>query len=559
MARKKFYIDKTDKPQAVNKNIWNVALYVRLSREDGDKRESNSVVNQKKLLNYYVENHEELLSSSFFIDENYTGTNFDRPGFQRMLKDVKSGDINCIIVKDLSRLAREYIGAGHYLENVLPKHNCRFISILDDVDTKTNPDSVTDLMVRIKSLLHDYNSQRISINVRATKDAQRREGKYITPLAPFGYKKDPNNKHKLIIDITAKPIIENIYYWYLSGMGNIRIAQKLNELGIATRSQYRKTGNLYNTMFAEYSWRPKAIQKILTNKVYIGAVDQRRVTTRNYKNRTRIVLDDKDHFIVYDMHEPIISRDKFNRVQKKRETLCAKTSRHENKLYTLSGLLKCRDCGYAMLRNQTLMKSRWYVYYKCRSYNQRGTTVCSHNHSMREEEIIAATLAAINIQIQSLIDIKELITQINFQRQIDNKRNRSIIDFDRMIDKKKKKIRQVKNLKVSCYSDWKEGNVDKDDYLLLKDKYDDSLEKLQNEIIVLNEEKKLQDTIKNCEFDWIDNIIKNGEIKTLTREIAISLIDTIHVDQNKQLDIDFKFTNEYEKLKDYIYSSASAV
>lgn len=559
MARKKFYIDKIEIPQAENKNIWNVALYVRLSREDGDKRESDSVVNQKKLLNYYVENHEELLSSSFYIDENYTGTNFDRPGFQRMIKDVKNGDINCIIVKDLSRFAREYIGAGNYLENVLPKYNCRFISILDDVDTKSNPDSVTDLMVRIKSLLHDYNSQRISINVRATKDSQRREGKYISPLAPFGYNKDPDNKHKLIIDQTAKSIIENIYDWYLSGMGDIRIAQKLNELGIATRAQYRKTGNLYNTMFADYSWRPNAIQGILTNKVYIGAVDQRRETTRNYKNRTRIILDDKDHFIVYDMHEPIINRKKFDRVQNKRKTLCAKTSRHENKLYTLSGLLKCNDCGYAMLRNQTFIKGRWYVYYKCRAYNQRGATVCNHNHSMREKDIISATLAVINIQIQSLIDIKELITQINFQRQIDKKNINSIINFDRMIEEKKKKIKQIKNLKVLCYSDWKDQNIDKDDYLLMKDKYDSSLLKLQNEILALDEERKLQNTIKNCEFDWIDNIIKDGKIEKLTREIAISLIDTIHVDQNKHLDIDFKFTNEYEKLKDYIYSIASAV
>ncbi len=559
MARKKFYIDKTDKPQTGSKNIWNVALYVRLSREDSDKRESDSVTNQKKLLNYYIESHEEFLLSSFYIDENFTGTNFNRPAFQRMFKDAKNGNINCIIVKDLSRFAREYIGAGHYLENVLPNYNCRFISILDDVDTKTNPDSVTDLMVRIKSLLHDYNSQRISINVRATKDAQRREGKYISPLAPFGYKKDPDNKHKLIMDETAKPIIENIYKWYLSGMGNIRIAQKLNELGIATRSQYRKTGNLHNTMLAEYSWRPKAIQKILINKVYIGAVDQRRETTRNYKDRTRITLDEKEHFIVYDMHEPIISKENFNRVQKKKKTLCAKTSRYKNKLYTLSGLLKCKDCGYAMLRNQTFMKGRWYVYYKCRAYNQRGASVCNHNHSMREEEIVSATLAAINIQIQSLIDIKELIKEINFKRLADKKTNKNIINFERMIEEKMKKIKQIKNLKVSCYSDWKNGSIDKDDYLLMKDKFDDSLSKFQNEILALNEEKKLQNAIRSCEFDWIDNIIKNGKIKKLTHEIAVSLIDTIHVDQNKQLDINFKFVNEYEKLKYYINSIAFAV
>lgn len=548
MARKKFYTQHDTQVLEDNKNRWKTAVYIRLSREDGDKRESDSIVNQKKLLNYYIEQHEEFLSATTFVDENYTGTNFNRPGFQRMLKKIKEGHINCIIIKDLSRFGRSYLQAGNYLENVFPKYNVRFISVIDGIDTYANPESVNDIMVWIKNMMHEYNSQRISVNVRATKTAQQKVGKYIAPLAPYGYMKEPLNKHKLIVDEEVRPIIENIYKWYLSGMGDIRITKKLNDMGISSRKVYRQTGSIFtDSKTASVSnWKPAAITQILTNKVYMGAVVGHKTTTRNYKDRREIQVDDKDHIVALGMHEPIVSVEQFELVQNKRQRYCTKTSRNEDKVYVLSGLLRCKDCGYAMIRNPKFAKGKLYVYYKCRAYNQRGTAICTHNHSMREEQIISATLAALNIQIETLIDIKCLIYKINAENK--QKTAKNSINFDKMIAEKRRNIITAENNKIDSYSDWKDELISKEDFILFRDRYDETIKKINDEVIALVEEKELQDTLLNNQFDWLDSLIEHGRITELTREIASTFIDTIHIDKDKNLTIDFKFKNEFETL-----------
>jgi len=280
MARKKFYINEETKQQAGKKNEWHVAKYIRLSRMDGDNLESDSVVNQRKLLNDFIDEQDDFIAMEEFIDEDWTGTNFERPGFQRMLREIETGNINCVIVKDLSRFGRNYIEAGKYLEHTFPAHNCRVISVIDELDSFKDTDAALGLMVRIKNLIHDHNSQDISKKVRETKNMLRSEGKYISQ-APFGYKKDPNDRYKLVIDEEAAPIVQKIFSMYLEGMGTVRIAQRLNELGIMTRADYIKTGSIYksdNVASNRKGWRPNGIRKMLSNKAYIGAVSQRRVT-----------------------------------------------------------------------------------------------------------------------------------------------------------------------------------------------------------------------------------------------------------------------------------------
>jgi DNA invertase Pin-like site-specific DNA recombinase len=465
-----------------------------------------------------------------------------------MLGEIKAERINCIIVKDLSRFGRSYLEAGNYLENVFPKYNCRFISVIDGIDTYTNPESVNDIMVWIKNMMHEYNSQRISVNVRATKRAQQKAGKYISPRIPYGYKKNPDNKHRLIVDEEVRPIIENIYRWYLKGMGVTRVAKKLNELGITTRAVYRKTGSLYTDgkTIGCSSWNPDSVTEILTSKTYIGAVVQHKRTTQNYKDRRVIRWDEKDQIIVYDQHEPIISKDIFAQVQEIRKKYCTKTSPNENRLYVLSGLLRCKDCGHAMIRNPKFAKGKWYVYYRCRGNNQRGMTVCTHNHSIREEEVIQSTIAAINMQIETLIDVKKLIERISIEGKL--KRTAGTIDFEKLIGDKKRQMIRFRNNKIDCYNDWKDGVIDKRDYMMFKDKYDESLKKLSDEICALENENMLQEDIFDDELNWLNNIVEFGRITELTREIAVSLIDIIYVDKNKQLTIDFKFKNEFETL-----------
>lgn len=549
MARNKFY--DVEKDNQRKKNVWNVALYIRLSREDGDKAESDSVTNQKKLLNSFIEENEELVSASFFIDDDETGTNFNRPAFQRMLKAIECGKVNCVIVKDLSRFGRDYIGAGNFLEHVFPKYNCRFISIIDSLDSFTNADEINGLMVRIKSLIHDQNSQDISKKVRATKNMQREEGKYISPQAPFGYKKNPADRYKLIIDEEAAPIVENIFNWYLEGLGMIRIAQRLNGLGIMTRSEYRKTGSIYtskNIVSNSKGWQPNAIRSMLANKAYIGAVDQRRVTTRNYKDRKRIILDDEDHFIVYDMHEPIICKSKFDEVQSILNSRCIKTANDNDKVYLFSGLLRCEDCNSSLIRNSTYQKGKLYVYYRCRAYNQRGTSVCTNSHCIKEENIYSVVLVTLNMQIQSLVNIKNVLEQINKNKKL----IRLSMDYDRLIAEKKDEVEKLQVLKLNSYSDWKADEISKDDYIFMRDSFDIKIQKLNDEIESLTNEKQTEEDIRNNEFHWLENIIEHGFLKELSREITTSLIDNIYVSRDLNVRIVFKYQDEFNRLVGYI-------
>ncbi len=557
MARKKFYVANETKQQE-NDNQWNVALYIRLSREDGDKAESDSVANQKKLLNNYVEEHEEFVSASFFVDEDETGTNFNRPAFQRMMDDIESNKINCVIIKDLSRFGRDYIGAGNYLEHVFPRYNCRFISIIDGLDSFTNAEEINGLMVRIKSLIHDKNSQDISKKVRATKDMQRSDGKYISPYAPFGYKKDPYNRYKLIIEKEAAPIVIDIFNWYLEGLGMIRIAQKLNYLGVMTRAEYRKTGSLYenDTLVSDYKgWHPNAIRQTLTNKAYVGAVDQRRRTTRNYKDRKAVFLDDKNHFIVYDMHEPIISKSIFDEVQKIINCRCVKTSNKKDKIYVFSGLLRCNDCNSSLIRNSTFQKGRYYTYYKCRAYNQRGINVCPHSHSIKEEKLYSIVLTTMNMQIQSLVNIKRVLKRINKNNRI----AKLSMDYTKLICNKKEKCEKLQGLKLNIYSDWKSDEISKDDYIFMRDKLDNKVQKLNAEITCLEKEKQIEEDIRNNEFSWLENIIQHGFLKELTREITTALIENIFVSQDSNVKIVFKYQDEYNRLIDYIEKYSNTV
>ena len=550
MARKKFYITNKNGQQK-NKNQWRVALYIRLSREDGDKAESDSIVNQKKLLNNYVEENEEFISARFFVDEDETGTNFNRPAFQRMMSDIENNKINCVIIKDLSRFGRDYIGVGNYLEHVFPKYNCRFISIIDGLDSFINAEEINGLMVRIKSLIHDKNSQDISKKVRATKDMQRSDGKYISPFAPFGYKKDPGNKYKLIIDKEAAPIVIDIFNWYLEGLGMIRIAQKLNNLGVMTRAKYKKTSSLYesDTIVSNgKGWHPNAVRQILTNKAYIGAVDQRRKTTRNYKDRKIIFLEDKDHFIVYDMHEPIISKATFDEVQNIINYRCVKTSNKKDKVYLFSGLLRCSDCNSSLIRNSTFQKGKWYTYYKCRAYNQRGTKVCPHSHSIKEEKLYSIVLWTVNTQIQSLVNIKRFIKHINQHNRIE----KLSMNYARLIQSKKEKCEKLQVLKLNSYSDWKSDEISKEDYIFMRDKLDDKIQKLNAEITCLEKEKQTEEDIRNNEFCWLENIIRNGTIKELTREVTTAIIENIYVGQDGNVRIVFKYQDEYNRLVYYI-------
>ncbi|NLT10053.1 MAG: hypothetical protein GXY08_11190, partial [Ruminococcus sp.] len=398
--------------------------------------------------------------------------------------------------------------------------------------------------------IHDQNSQEISKKVRETKNMLRREGKYISP-PPFGYMRDPKDRYKLIVDEEAAVVVCKIFSMYLSGMGTIRIAQKLNELGIMTRTDYKRTGSLYKSnsgLGDGNGWRPNSVRDMLSNKVYIGAVAQHRRTTRNYKDRKTIYLKEKDHIIVYDMHQPIIEKEQFDKVQDMLKNRCTKTSPNCTELYLFSGMLRCASCNSSMIRNPKFHNGKWYVYYKCRGYNQRGKGVCEHSHSITEEKLTAAVKYALNTQIKTLIDIKRIIKEINSSRA----KQHLSINYEKLIREKTSKKENLKAMKLNSYMDWKNGVISKEDYIFMRNKFDSHLETLSKEILSLENEKLAEEDTKSNQFNWLERLIRNGYQEDLTREITTDFIDVIYVGKDQKIRIVFKYQDEFNRLVEYI-------
>ncbi len=262
----------------IKNKIWSVALYIRLSQEDNDtgvdKQESNSVTSQKTLLNEFVEEHNDLIVYDTYIDDGFTGTDFNRPSFQRLLKDMKIGNINCVIVKDLSRLGRNYIEVGNYIEQVFPLFNIRFIAINDFVDSFKNPTSTNTILVPFKNLINDEYARDTSTKIRTSLNGKKKKGEFIGAFPPYGYIKEPKDKHKLVIDEVAANVVRKIFDWYVNlGLGKIAICHRLNELGILNPTGHKKLdlGQNYNNYGIHddtYTWTPSTIRNILNNEVY---------------------------------------------------------------------------------------------------------------------------------------------------------------------------------------------------------------------------------------------------------------------------------------------------
>jgi len=558
MARKKFYkYESEDDVSAAKEEFsWKVGLYIRLSREDGDKAVSDSIVNQTKMLTYYINDSEEFTDYEIFADENITGTNFNRPAFQQMIRKIEKGDINCVVVKDLSRFGRDYLGAGHYLENVFKKYKCRFISIIDDIDSHVNEEMIMGLMVRVKNLAHDNNSQKISMSIRKTHTAMRKKGKYLA-MPPYGYTKDPKDKHHLLVDYKVVHIIKDIYKWYIEGYGTIKIAEKLNILGVSAKSDYKVTGSVYvpKDALIYKKWRPNTVRRILENKVYFGAVAQHKFTTANYKDRKRIYVPENEQDVVYNMHEPIIPKETFNQVRDLIKNRCSSTPAFNGIVHLFAGYVKCIDCGYAMLRNSTVRNGKEYAYYKCRTHNQQGPNACDHNHSIREDLMYRIVLDVINKHIGTLMDLERITREINKSKKIVD----FAINYDRAIKLKIDKIQKFKNLKYEIYTSWKIGEISKDDYQFAADKQTAMIEQLQSEKEQLEKDKSVEDDIRGNKFKWLEDAIAVGQFKKLSRTVIVTMIDNIYVTKEKGVKIVFKYGNEFERLSSYVNNHADVL
>ena len=363
---------------------WNVAVYLRLSKEDNENMESNSIFNQKELIDQYISGKNDLQLVDYYIDDGYSGTNFNRPGFRRLLKDMKNKKINCIIVKDLSRFARSHIEADMYFENIFPALNIRFISVIENIDSFENPDSMDNLIVPFKNLLNDAYAKDISKKVKGALLTKRLNGEFIGTTATYGYLKDLKDKHKLIIDKDASKIVIKIFNDIIEGKTASEIADELNNNKVLTPYAYKmKNDNIE----IDKKWNAKMINVILKNRVYTGDLIQGKKKVENYRTHKLITTNKDEWIITENHHEPIISKEKFDEVQ---EILNKNKSARNNKEKDLFySFLKCADCGSSF----TLRKVKNYEYYYCTSYVRNSS--CT-SHSIRKDRLIELVIEELN-------------------------------------------------------------------------------------------------------------------------------------------------------------------
>ena len=561
MARKSKY---SSNENVVNKKIWSVAQYIRLSQEDADngteKQESNSVTSQKTLLNEFAEIHDDLIVYDTYIDDGFTGTDFNRPSFQRLLEDMRNGNINCVIVKDLSRLGRNYIEVGNYIEQVFPLFNIRFIAINDGVDSFKNPSSTNTILVPFKNLINDEYARDTSTKIRTSLNGKKKMGEFIGAFPSYGYTKDSKDKHKLIIDEVAADIVRKIFYWNVNeGLGKIAICHRLNDLGVLNptghkKIELRQNYNNYGIQDNTYTWTPSTIRNILNNEVYIGNTVQGKRRTKSYKVH-KVETVPKDEWIrVENTHEPIIDKETFEKAQEisKRDT---KVSQKTKELSIWAGFLRCNDCNRAMNKKSSTNKSgSKYEYYICSTYRKKSNKLCT-KHTIKVENLEKIVLKAINLHIDLLINIEEIVNQIK-ESSIQDIKNQN---DEKMIKSKQNEISKISNFKRRLYEDWKNEDITREEYLEYKQKYENDIEKLKQNIKRLENEKQKNEKQQVRSNEWIEKFKEQKNITELSRDIMMELIDCIYVHEKGNITIKFKFEDEFKKCLEYIENNKLVV
>ena len=527
---------------------FKVGLYIRLSREDGDKEESSSVTNQREILKRYVSEQENFFIVKEYVDDGYTGTNFDRPGFKRMIEDIEAGIIDTVITKDLSRLGRERLGVGHYTEIYFPEHNVRYIALLDNIDTYF--DAGMNDMAPFKGVINDMYVRDISKKIRSSLIERKKAGNFLGVTAPYGYKKDPNNKFHLLINEKEAEVVKRVFRLYLEGNGLTRIAQILTKEGVPVPGESRNIGKTRKTALYS-SWKQTTIRRILDNRVYLGELVQFKRRKINYKSKRRITVPEEERYICKGTHEAIIDEEDFDTVQnilKKNKSF--KGTKHD---YLFKGLLYCAECGARLnvtYSNYALKKYGEYRYTTiCYSYSRLYSDICTrHSNSIPElEEVLIKHIKEVCSRYinENLQD--ELISMAKKQRQLELKQ----ISNEKRLETLEQKIADIGLYIKNLYMDKVKGVVSENDYISLvsdftKDR--DNLIKEKEELITIinNQKPQIDETAK------IEKLAKEFiSLEKPTKQLLNELIEKITISENKEINIYFKFNelNEMKKIK----------
>ena len=539
--------DKT--PGSYADPFWKIGLYLRLSREDENEDESASIINQEKILRDFVDSYfapGSYVIVDVFADDGLTGTDTARPNFKRLEGCIVRKQVNCIIIKSLARGFRNLADQQKFLEEFIPVNGARFICTgTPFIDTYANPHSASGLEVPIRGMFNEQFAATTSEEIRKTFKMKRERGEFIGAFAPYGYKKDPNDKNSLIVDETAAEVVKSIYHWFVNeGYSKRGIAQRLNQMGEPNPEAYKKQKGLkYNNPNSSKNdglWSASTIARILQNKVYTGVMVQGRHRIISYKVHKQINVPEDEWFVVPHTHEAIIDKGIFEKAQAlhKRDT---RTAPGKEKVYLMSGFVYCADCQKAMRRKT----ARNIAYYYCRSYSDKK--ICS-KHSIRQDKLENAVLAALQMQISLVDQLAEEIERIN-NAPVINRENKMLFNS---LKQAEKQLKQYRDASDSLYLDWKSGEINKDEYHRLKSKVAEQIPQLETNIAYLKEEMQASNGDMEAANPYLNAFLKHRNIQSLNRGIMAELVKAVWVHENGEITVDFNFTDSYQCIIDYI-------
>jgi len=520
---------------------YHYAAYMRLSREDGDGGESNSITNQRAIIKGFVQSRGVTIEKEY-IDDGYTGMNFDRPGFKELLEDIKNNVVNTVVVKDLSRFGRNFTEVGRYLEQLFPVWGVRFIAIHDLHDSAKNDAAADTLTIAFKNLLNEGYCRDISTKIKATFDMKRRNGDFIGNIAPYGYVKNPENHNKLLIEESSAKIVRMIFDLKIEGMNNGRIADYLNSLGIPSPME-RLTNMGVTVGFAkdkEPGWSHQAVARILTNEQYIGTKVQGKSRKLSFKNKKTAHVPKEDWIRVKDAMPAIVSRRTFEYVQDllARDTGTAPDQSH---VYLFSGFARCGDCGQTMTRVQIKQHGNTSVFQVCSENRIRKT--CS-SHRIKEDKLARMVAASIREHIEYLSLVGEKLKN----KELTPSRNLAMTSVDEKIHEALEELNYCRNAKTMAYEDRVGGILDQDGFVQITEMYTARIKKAEDQIEWLQGEKRKLIDDRVYLIPWIESVKEFRGFTELTRKMLVTMVEDIFVFEGGNVEVTFRYADQIADL-----------
>ena len=530
-------------------------MYLRLSKDDEDrgslnKSESNSIGNQRELIKSFLREQPDIELYDIYVDDGFSGSNFDRPEFKRMIGDIEAGRVNCVVVKDLSRFGRDYIESGRYIQKVFPALSVRFIALTDHFDSLCADVGESGIVLPVKNFINDSYCRDISMKVKSQLAVKRKAGEYLAAFAVYGYRKSAEDKNRLTIDDYAAEIVRRIFEWKISGMAMAAIAEKLNALHVLSPREYKKSLGLnYRGGFSgggEAKWSSSAVKRILTNEVYVGHLLQGKTEKINYKIKKNVEKPKEEWIRVENTHEPIISTSDFEIVQNLLRA-DGRISPEKGEVSPFMGLLFCGDCGEQMVRRTSRYRDSCKIYYICSTKN-RGEG-CSR-HSIEESRLAELVETAVCSYVNALLQQEKL-----FQKARGQEANlEAVIGCQREMTRLRGERDKYLKLCKSLHEDLQQGIVTKEEFERLYGEFWRKAERLgqaqemQEELI-----RKMFQSGVSCagRLTEFRDTLKLGKVD---RHTLVSLVKRIHVYEKKRIRIDFYFQDEYQIMQDYTES-----